>query len=318
MPKQEGDDAGADDDKKTGPAPTLEQVHDIESSRLEDDGGDDGASETKKAEGEEDGAAGTDAGDEGKDTDDDEDKGGADDGKDSADDDQDEDKAPASGDDGGRLPDTKPAESTAELNTDIKKPGEGKVAIKNADGETFYFNSTEEVPDDFEPVSYKALMEGTKALMRKEDSDAQAAKDADEQRLADESAKRAKDMQDSWDKDVKTLTDDGVFPKDPKENEAMQGEVLDYISDQLKKGRVLTDFSQAYKAMMYDKEQVEKKTETKKKNDTKSKRGSVVQGGSGGSGESNQATGRGGGRVLEAPPSGAGLDAVHQRATADL
>jgi hypothetical protein len=208
------------------------------------------------------------------------------------------------------------------VDTDITKPGEGKVAIKDVDGKTFYFNSLDEVPDSFEPVSYKELMRGVDELGEKRRADAKTA--ADNQEKADKEAadaeltQRSQDMQKSWDEDTTELVRAGTLPNEPAKLEAAKEEVYAYMESELKKGNAITSFKTAYKNMMYDKEQVAKTAKQKEVDDAKKKRGAMVQPGSGGGNDGKPATGSTQGRVLEAPPSGAGLDAVHAHAVSQL
>ena len=303
----------AKDDKSAEPVKSLDQVHEIEQSKVEEDDADDTDNKADKGDGNDskDDDAEDSSGDSGNDGDGSDEESGKD-----ADDDAEEGDADDSGDDieppkpgAPKQPDT-PA---PELDSDITKPGEAKVSIKSADGKTYHFNNLAEVPDDFEPFTYKELMNGVAALNKKETKDevvAEAKAEADA-KAADEAEtlKRTEAMQNEWEADASDLTSAGFFPKDPKKNEAAKEEVYDYIEAELKQGNIFTNFKQAYKSMMFDKDETQKNQDQAKINDLKKERGSVVQ--PGGTAPSAPVTNNRRGKVLEAPPSGAGLDAVH-------
>lgn len=289
----------------SGIPPTLDQVHEITQRKLEDEDAeqvDDDKSEDKDEDP-------TD--DDKPDVDEDDEPTG------------DEDSPVADEDEPDKKSDELPAPTTPEdsssttpqLDTDITKNAQNKVAIEGLDGKTYYFNNIAEVPDDFEPATYKKLMVGIDALNDKKVKDQADQAKADEDAIVADNKKRADDMQVSWEKDADVLTSAGFLPKDAVKNAAAKEEVYDYMEAEMKKGNVITNFTQAYKAMMFDKEQEQKVEEQKKINDAKKKRGGTVQAGSGGA----QSTGGGNrGKVIEAPPSGAGLDAVHNAAIRDL
>lgn len=192
------------------------------------------------------------------------------------------------------------AESTTELDSDITKPDKDKVAIKAFDGKTFYFNSLDEIPEDFEPANYKALMSGTKALMRKEDADAKTLQESQQKQQQAEVDQRALNLQDRWDKEQKELN-----ITDKKEVDA----VYKYMEKKLQMGVPIESFTEAYKAYNYDKLIKEREDEDKDLADRKKARGSRVQGGNS---NSNKPIER------QAPPTGLSLDAVHAKALRDL
>lgn len=286
------EDKTVEDDQKevSGVAPTLDEVHAMNQAKVEAEDGDESAKDKDDGEGAE-SAEDEDAKD-------------------------DEDVVEES-----EKPEVKepvkpepPAEATDEPDLDITKNVKGKVAIKNTEGKVFYFNNLDEVPDDFEPASYKALMTGTTALLQKKQHDEAAAKDAETKVQTDANAAATKAMQEDWEKDAADLTSVGFLPKGDK-NEAAKTEVYNYIESEMKKGNIITSFKQAYKNMMFDKQQEVDKEKQKELDDAKKKRGSIVQGGGG---SDAGTTNNRGGRVFEAPPTGVGLDAVHARALNSL
>lgn len=184
-----------------------------------------------------------------------------------------------------------------EVDSEITKQAKNKVPIKSFDGKTYYFNNLDEVPDDFEPASYKQLMVGVDALRDKAETDRKTVADAEKAAEKAELKKRTDAMQVSWDKDIKDL---GINEKDAEA-------VYDYMETSLKAGIPIDNFSTAYKAMKYESMQED---HDKELTDKKKQRGARVQ--SGGSG--------GGDKPIEkiAPPPGVSLDQVHQRALREL
>lgn len=316
MPKPDtpaDDDVQDDPKEQPGIPPTLDQVHAV--SRLEVETEDEGNEDDSDPENDGDGA---DSGDPGAGDDDSGDDGASDDGDpgDGADDDADT----GDGDDGDGqtpapvTPEPVKTEPTPELNLDINKDAPGKVSIRDSEGNTLYFNNLDEVPDSFEPLSYKEMMKGVTRLADKAASDAKNISDAQEAAEAEERATATKALEISWETDAKALTDSGLLPKGEKNEEAKE-EVYDYIESEMGKGNIITSFKQAYKSMMYDKQEADKVSRQKKIDDTKKKRSDLIQGGSGG-GEIQK--GQRGNKIIEAPPQGAGLDAVHARAINSL
>jgi hypothetical protein len=315
MTKADGatDDVVQDDPAEpAGAPPSLDQVHTINQAQVEkededaaeeeDQDADAGDDDTTDGDGSGEGDGDADAGSDTEGTDD-QDAGDSDD-------------EGAGSDNNTDTPPAKTPEPTTQLDSDISKNGEGKVAIKDAEGKTFYFNNLDEVPDDFEPASYKSLMIGTKALMEKEQNDKKAEADRAADEVKQAHIEATQKMQDSWESDASELVRSGAFPNDPKKLEAAKSEVYDYIESELKKGNVITSFNQAYKSMMYDKQQQDNKDKQKEIDDAKKKRGGIVQSGSGAN--ASDTKGARGNKVIEAPPAGVGLDAVHARAISTL
>lgn len=291
----------------TGVPPTLDQVHDISQRHVEDED-----EEAAAAAG--DGTGDDDAGDG---TGDDDGAGGDDAGDGAGDDDGAGDEpvvAPVVPEPAAPVV---PEPVAGEPDTDITKNGAGKVAIKDAEGNTFYFNNLGEVPDDFEPASYKALMVGVDALGDKRRADAEAAAKTTQDAAAAEHVKQTEALQQAWDKDVTALVNAGTMPNEPKKLEAAKNEVYDYIEKEMKAGNIITSFAQAFKALQYDKQVAADALKQKELDDAKKQRGGAVQPGGGGGAEGGSSSPRGN-RVIEAPPSGVGLDAVHNRAIAGL
>lgn len=300
MPTTVIDDTNKDEAVEVkGQAPTLDEVHARNQAKVE---AEDAANENTADNEDDADSQGSDAGDAG------------------TDDDADADAATGDDDAGTVTVETTPPVTVAPdkpaVELDIEKNGPGKVAIKDSLGKTWYFNNTDEVPDDFEPASYKALMVGNKALWQKEQSDAKQAADEKEKEAFDARAAESKRLVDNWTTESEQLASTGLLPKDAAKRQAVENEVYEYMESEMKKGNIISSFTQAFKALAFDKQQEADNKRQKEINDAKKKRGSIVQGGSGA--DKVTTTGRGGGRMIEAPPSGASLDAVHQRAISQL
>lgn len=307
-----GDAQPADDKPNNEPeevdakdVPSLDNVHERTVDQLDNEpdteGGDDD---------------GSDAGD-GKDTSKPDDKPAE-----GADDKPTDDDGAGSGDDkpadgADDTPEPAPAEPTPsrpepapKLDQDIEKPGEGKIAVKNFDGKTYYFNDLDEVPNDFEPESYKAWGVAVDRFTRKslaEESD----KAAEEQRLVDETTKgEIKAMQEGWDGEIKTLTDNKVLPEDPKEREKVTQGVFEYMGERLAAGVIIDSWEEAYKGWSFEQTQKQDDEDQQVNNDKKKKRGALVQ--AGGTPAPSKP------KVIEGPPPGVSLDQVHERALRNM
>lgn len=298
------------DEKQEAPALDLEQVHEQTSHELEDEakdedgnskdtGTDDGvkAGDDDKSDVKED--EDTDAD---KDTDSDQDSDDEEDLDDLFDDDEDE-------------PEVK--EQPA-LDTDITKEGEGKIALKNADGDIFYFNNLNEVPDDFEPISQVQWAKADRAFRDKEQTELVDRTNQFEQEREREVASLNK----SWREDIATLTKTGELPKDKADRKAVVEEVFAFMQAELeavkddkdKARRVIDSFADTFERYQYRKDQIAKIEATnkdkKEKSDLKKDKGSRV------TASGNKPAGKG--KVIEAPPAGLGLDALHESVLGSL
>lgn len=191
------------------------------------------------------------------------------------------------------------------IDTDITKDGTGKISVVDSEGNTFYFNNMNEVPDDFEPESYKAWGVFTSNMAIKVQSDAKAAEERQIAQNAKQQQAEIDAVTESWDKDIDVLTKGGVLPADKKERETAIGDTYAYIASKLGDGIVIDSFAEAHKAMMYDRhqEQIAKEKEAKAKI-VKEKGAKILSGTGGISGKP---------KSPEALPVGTSLDAVHAR-----
>lgn len=212
-------------------------------------------------------------------------------------------------------PVTPPApEAPVAPNTDTSQPGEGKVAVRSFDGKTYYFNNVNEMPDDFEFASNVEAIKAGQALSEKATKDAADAAQAVEAKNkadADAATKAgAAELNKNWDTTIKAMTASGVLPADDAKRTEVTAEVFKYMNGKLQKGIVLDNFEEAYKAVQYDKMLAKQAEEQKKLDDNKKNAGSMVQ--PGGAPEGVKP------KVVDAPPPGVGLDAVHQKYTTQI
>lgn len=202
-------------------------------------------------------------------------------------------------------PEPKAPEPAPQLDTDTTKDGAGKISAKDSDGKVHYFNNLDEVPDDFEPYTYKEWGIAVQDFADKKQSDRIAENERKQREAADAQQTEIDDVTKSWEKDITTLTKAGILPKDEAERETEIGDTYAYIAAKLKDGVIIDSFAEAHKGMKYGqmKADLDKKKNEKDKT-TKDKGAKVMSGGGQIAGKPKSA---------EAPPAGVGLDAVHAR-----
>lgn len=290
------------EDKKEVLDLTLDQVHEqaIQDLENEEEGGDDDSAKDDKDSAGED--AGADKADDAKDKDD----AGTGDAGAGEDDDKKDDADGAGAADKPRevVDDAKDkVEPAPELDTDSTKNATGKVAVKDFEDKTHYFNNLEEVPEDFEPKSYKEFGRFVQKMTDKEQSDRKAVEEAGLKAVQDERDARIKSIKDDWDRDIKTLTDNKTLPADEKERQPVIDAVFDVMNEKLARGKVI-DFETGYEIYASKQSGDDKKDAADKSNADKKKRGAMVAGA--GSGASAKP------RMIEGPPAGTSLDDVHE------
>lgn len=272
---EEKDKKTTDEDKKA--APTLDEVDAAAHADLEEEDNDD------------------------EKDDDDKDESNVDKDKTDKKDDDSRDDAGGKGDSDDEDSDLGENDGDVVSDKSTKQPTRGskanKVAVKGFDGKTHYFDSLDDVPDEFEPASYKEWGQAVRNFSKKEASDEQAAKDAEQEANDKEAKKSADALQKAWDSDIKNL----------KLDEDGAQEVYDYMDTQLKKGNIITNFETAYKAMNYDKTTTE---DAKKLEEEKKKRGGRVSPGGSKSGTNST--------VKKGVPFGVSIDDVHNKVLNDL
>jgi hypothetical protein len=190
------------------------------------------------------------------------------------------------------------------LDTDISKPGQGKVAIKNSDGVVNYFNNVDEIPEDFEPATYKEFGKAMVDLTDKRISDKKDAEKREESNRLAESQKEVKSLTDQWDNDITVLTKGGILPEDAVEREKEIGDVYAYMGKKAGDGVLVDSFAEAHKAMKYEQLKEAEKIVQKAKDEEVKEKGGKIMSGNGGTSVKTK---------TEPLPMGVGLDAVHAR-----
>lgn len=300
-------------DKDAQPAPqSLDDVHDATIDKLENEGDDDAQDDDSDAAG--DGGDTTDQDDDSTGGADDDDSGGDDTGDDDSGDDDTDGEPPAGDDKGGSQDEeeeTPPPQPAPQLDTDTSKPGDNKVSVRDYEGKTHHFNNWEEVPDDFEPASYKEWGVFTDRMNQKLADDRESQRQAERAEAEAENAKQVKELQQSWDGEITSLTNAKVLPTDEKEREAVIDGVYNYMASQLSKGVVIDSWAEAYKGYSWEQMQKENQDKQQQLNDNKKRRGSMVQGAGTPQPSSKP-------KIYEALPPGITLDQAHERALESL
>lgn len=303
--KDNGDDKDESEEKKEELLVdlSLDQVHEKVVADLEDDDSEEEDDENKEE---------ADDGD--KEPDEEEDSGGDDDGDGAGerDDSIAESKTPEVPEvPDPKVPEPKTPEPTPELDTDTTKDGPNKVAVKDYDDNTHYFNSLDEVPEDFEPRSYKEFARFVQSMTEKEQSDKKRAAEEAEAAAEAERSARIQSIKDEWDRDIKSLVEENRIPKDEKERQPVIDAVFDIMNKKLERGKVI-DFETGFEIYSAQERSDAKKEVIKKSNEDKKKRGGMVVGAGSGSNASSKS------RVIEGPPAGVTLDDVHASVLNDL
>lgn len=189
-----------------------------------------------------------------------------------------------------------------------------KVVVKDSEGKTHEFETVEDIPDDFEPFSYKEYGVALNKLTRREltlekqDADLKLAKDNAETEA------RIKEVQAEWDADIAKLAGKGEIPKDEtKRKETVDG-VFILMQDAMNKGRAFASFEQAFEVYSYRQGAKDREIQKAKSIAEKKKRGGMIQGG----GSAAVGKPNGNSQAREAPPTGLSLDQIHERAMNSL
>lgn len=220
-------------------------------------------------------------------------------------------KAPAKEPPAKPEPEERELKPPEEMDADVTKPGKYKATFTDIDGEQYHVSNIDQLPDDFEPKSQKEQMKALQDLTAKQE---EARNDQAEYQA--EVAKKGREeniskMTASWDDDVDRLTKDGTLPKDKKErNKAING-TYEVMERELKKGRPIDSWENAFKVYSYEESVKKQAEEAKAVAEDKKRRGAKVMGGGGGT-PNNAGSSSTRGRVLQAPPPGVTLDQIHQ------
>jgi hypothetical protein len=176
------------------------------------------------------------------------------------------------------------------------------VKVKSYDGKVHEFHSLDEIPEDFEPSSYKEFARFTQEMMKKEAKEEALAQEA--KVTADKQARQGRidEIKKAWDEDIASLDDKLPKEKDLRQ-ETIDG-VFELMNKELSNGRVI-DFAPAYEIYQFRKSQDDKQEEIKKTVADKKTRGAMIQGQGPGGVASKP-------KIIEGPPQGTSLDDVHE------
>lgn len=200
-----------------------------------------------------------------------------------------------------------PADSIDEEEDELVLPiDETKISVKDSDGNVQEFDSLEDIPDDFEPFSYKEFGLAVGKLTERGIERKAAERKAEKDQKAKEKEKRLTKMKKTWDDDLEALIKEGEIDKD--DNKEVVDGVYKVMQEELLADRPASSFRQAYEIYSYRENKKAIAKHKEKLNKEKKARGAKVQpGGSGVSTPSNKS------KVFEAPPSGVSLDQVHEK-----
>lgn len=200
-----------------------------------------------------------------------------------------------------------PADSIDEEEDELVLPiDETKISVKDSDGNVQEFDSLEDIPDDFEPFSYKEFGLAVGKLTERGIERKAAERKAEKDQEAKEKEERLTKMKKTWDDDLEALIKEGEIDKD--DNKEVVDGVYKVMQEELLADRPASSFRQAYEIYSYRENKKAIAERKEKLNKEKKARGAKVQpGGSGVSTPSNKS------KVFEAPPSGVSLDQVHEK-----
>lgn len=175
-----------------------------------------------------------------------------------------------------QTPEPKEDKSAPELDSDITKPGEGKIAVKTFDGKTIYLNNLDELPEDFEPANYKEFAKATLELNAKAFKEANEQAEAEAKAEEDAQVARVQTIRDGWKSEVETLTKEGALPKDEKERAKIVDGVYDLMRKEGKQGRTYPSWRVAHEVFEARQAKAAQAEKQKQINETKKKQGGAV------------------------------------------
>lgn len=189
-----------------------------------------------------------------------------------------------------------------------------KVVIKDSEGREHEFESAEDIPDDFEPFSYKELAVGTTKLAERQARVRQNAIEAEEKEAEKQRTEAIAKTRAKWESELNDLVKAGMLDKDKNKRQADVDGIYTIMQESINEGSTISSFKQAYEIYKYRKSQ-EKEDKTVV-NEQKKKAGSRVM--PGGGSKAPASSKPGGGKVIQAPPSGVSLDAIHDSILSNL
>lgn len=215
------------------------------------------------------------------------------------------------------LPKIDPPET---MDDDVSKPGKYKAKFTDAEGNVFHVTDVDQLPDDFEPKSFKDNMKSLQTLSKVQDQavkdqvafeDAQAAQGRDQQ---------IKQLTESWNKDIKVLTDTKKLPEAEADRKKVIDGVYSLMQEEMNNGRRIDSFEHAFEIYSFRNplDTADKEAARKEKVAEIKAKGSKVMGGGPAGGKSTSTKSNYGGRTITAPPPGLTLDDIHMKAVGSL
>lgn len=189
-----------------------------------------------------------------------------------------------------------------------------KIKIKDSEGKEIEVATIDDIPDDFEPYSYKEYAVAVNKLtvlgIERTQTEKQKAIDAEK---ADRDARIDK-IKAGWQADQDALIKEGLLDGDATKNTPVIDGVFSLMQEEMNNNGTTLGFRQAYEMYSYRDSRKQNAEEAKAKNDEKKRRGSMVMG----SGSVSQSAPARQGKVFEAPPTGISLDQVHENILGSL
>lgn len=189
-----------------------------------------------------------------------------------------------------------------------------KVSIKDSDGKIQEFASIKDIPDDFEPFSYKEFAVGINKLTELGLEQKQSAKQKAEEDAKAERDARIDKIKEGWQKDQDALIKQGLIPAEEEKNQPIIDGVFTVMQEEMNNNGTTLGFKTAYEIYAHRESLKVKDEEIKAKNDEKKRRGAFVQPG----GSTTPSAPSKKGKVFEAPPTGMSLDQVHENVLGSL
>jgi hypothetical protein len=184
------------------------------------------------------------------------------------------------------------------------------VEVKDYEGTVHKFKNFDDIPDDFEPQNYKEFARFTVAMNTKLANDQKREQDRLREEADRDRESRIKQIKDSWEKDIQSLTKSKELPVEEKEREKVVAGVYEVINEHLADSKVI-DFAPAFEIYQYRQMKAQSQERKNKEIDEKKDRASLIQG-------QGTPTPSSRSNVREAPPSGVSLDAVHESVLENL
>lgn len=309
-----GSEADGSDDNNEAPAPTLDSLTDETQAQFDQEDAEAKAKDNQsddEDESDDDDQADDDTEDKSDDKDESDDEDESE--EDGSDDQSDEDEAE---DEKSKDQPTSKQVTVPEVDNDISKDGDYKVKFIDADDKEFFVHNADELPDDFQPRSYKEYASAVQKLplvQAKFESDKSKA-EADKAKSDDQ--QRQLELANSWKADIERLSQAGQLPKDKAKLEKEASKVFDFMASEMKKnvesngkeGAIIDNFAVAHELMVAREAKADKDKQQQQIVDNKKKRGAMV-----GSGGNNNVTG-----PISAPKMGTTLDDLHEQVVGSL